>query len=56
MFLSYGFMFLYIRFMRLSLKETASETYVFKTLKIESMHVHLFIIKPEEAGTMTTTH
>ena len=41
-FLFYGPMLHYVMFMRLSLKETPSGTYVFKTLKIESMHVHHF--------------
>ena len=28
----------------------------FKSFKIESMHVQIFIIKPEVAGTMTMAH
>ena len=37
-------------------EKPTSRTYVFKTLKIESMHVHRFIIKIEVAGTTTMTY
>ena len=43
---SYGFILCfyvaYAMFMRLNLKETRFGTYVFKIIKIESMHVHYF--------------
>ena len=55
MFLSYGLVSLDVMFIRLRLTKTCFGTYVFQTLKIEFMHLHLFIIKPEVVGmTMMT--
>ena len=55
MFLSYDFLSTCVMFIRLRLKETALGIYVFNTFKIESMHVHIFIIKIEVAGIMRMT-
>ena len=56
MFLSYDFMLPYINVYKIKIKRNPLRELMFlKTLKIESMHVHLFIIKPKVARTMTMT-
>ena len=54
-FLSYDLVSTYVMFIRFNLKETRFGTYVFQTLKIQSIYIHLFIIKPEVVGMTVMT-